>query len=794
MPVLSSPCARRRATSFVAWLVPLLLTLFDARAEIQVVQDDTLELSAWLSDNVDRLYYAGPVYISRYPCGVTDAATGSPAWWPIAYRTYPAGSFAGCAHTGDDALIEVLDRMDAHLRWTAAFSQNDQFPLRFSTLVVLGPGELVKVYGQYKTAPASVARNRPDDGPPRACGSTARAMAGDPILVATGQNIQVVTDYRSPGADGLLFQRFYDSEDVGSDALGVGWRHTFLRRIEQLEPVDGVRRIHVIRASGRLMRFTSVGDGWSADAADHASLESFHGGWRFHSEAGDLEDYDAKGRLLSITTASGHAVQVRRDALGRIASVADSFGRSLGFTHDAGGRLVELRDPSGGVVHYDYAATNGIPVLSRVTDAGGGSTTYLHESSRFGAALTGQLDEKGARHASWSYDNQGRAVMSERAGGVDRTEFAYGASSTSVTDALGATRSLDFQMLDGVAFLGAALQPAGSGSVAAARRWLHDAAGNLVVKDDFNQTRTCLVHDGRHQPVGQVEGLDAGQDCTAVLPEGAVLPAGARKSSWRWHPDGWLETGRAEPGRFLSWAYNGQPDPLGGQSPVSCTPADALLPDGRPIAVPCKRLVQASEDGDGHLGFGAVLQALPAHDLRWTYNALGQVLSATEQGGEGERKTTYAYHLDNTATHTRGDLASITGPMGEVVRFTGYDKHGLVLQSMAPDGSVTINSYDAMQRLLRTSLNGEGVSISYDAVGQVIRITDDDGVWVGYAYDDAHRRTAVFDDQGRRIDFELDAAGHVVGRTVRDPDGALARSHRRAMDSLGRMQQRAERG
>jgi YD repeat-containing protein len=272
-----------------------------------------------------------------------------------------------------------------------------------------------------------------------------------------------------------------------------------------------------------------------------------------------------------------------------------------------------------------------------------------------------------------------------------------------------------------------------------------------------------------------------------------VLPATTRKFSRQWHPDWRFETRRAEPGRIVTRIYNGQPDPFNGQAPARCAPADALLPDGKPIAVLCKQVVQSSSDGDGHLGFNAASSSEPDRVTHWTYNALGQVLTATEQELGGETTTAYVYYADSTADHTQGDLQRITTAAGDVTQFTAYNRHGQVLQRIAPDGSVTNNVYDAMQRLLQTTVDGEEMRFSYDAVGQLTRISDDDGGWVGYAYDDAHRRTAAFNHLGHRIDYRLDAAGHLIGQTVNDPDGTLTRQLARGIDLLGRVQQQVER-
>jgi len=736
------------------------------------------------------LYWIGPVRIERYPCYLENPRVP----YPYGYRDYPNDAVTGCASSFDDARMQVLAKLDAHLRSVAASSRSEKYyALQFSTIIVLQSNGAFAAYGRFKQAALTTARNTPDDGPAGACGDTSTPLAGDPIVVATGQSFQSDADYRSPRSKGLTFQRFYNSADSTEGILGAGWQHTFSRRVDALPSNAAVAYVDVIRGSGRAVRFETAAGAWTADATEHSSLERLPGGWRYRSNANELETYDAQGRLLSVTSADGYTVRVRRDAVGRVSTVEDSFGRSLALGYDADGRLSSLTDVAGATVRYDYIKTSGVSTLRRVTDAAGAFKTYLHELNRFPGALTGLLDQNGARHATWSFDDTGRATSSQLAGGVDRTVLAYATGSTTVTDALGATRVLGYQTLGGVAFLSSASQPAGSGCSAATRRWLNDSAGNLVEKDDFNQARVCFAYDDRHRQVRRVEGLSTSHNCAGMLAENATLPANTRKFSRQWHPDWRFEIRRAEPGRIVTRIYNGQPDPFNAQAPASCAPADALLPDGKPIAVLCKEVVQSTADGDGHLGFGAALQSEPDRVTRWTYNALGQALTATEQGADGETTTTYAYYTDTTDTHMRGDLQSITTAGGDVTRFTAYNRHGQVLQRIAPDGSVTDNSYDAMQRLLGTAVDGEGVSFSYDPIGQLTRSSDDDGGWVGYAYDDAHRRTAAFNHLGHRIDYRLDAAGNVIGRTVNDPDGTLTRQLARSIDLLGRVQQQVER-
>jgi YD repeat-containing protein len=339
-------------------------------------------------------------------------------------------------------------------------------------------------------------------------------------------------------------------------------------------------------------------------------------------------------------------------------------------------------------------------------------------------------------------------------------------------------------------------QPAGSGCSASTSAQTYDANGNVSSKDDFNGSRVCYANDlTRNLETARVEGLANTATCSTVTVANATLPTGSRKVSSTWHPDWRLETKVAEPGRITTSVYNGQPDPFNANAVASCAPSTALLPDGKPIAVLCKRVEQATTDADGHLGFTAALQPGVANRVQsWTYNQYGQVLTAKDPLNH---TTTNAYYADTSFTgtdpnavgHTIGDLQTVTNAVGKVTTYTQYDKHGNLLQSADPNGVVTTNTYDLRQRLLSTSVGGQTTSYSYDPAGQLLKVTAPDASWIGYEYDPAHRMTATKDNLGNRIEYTLDNAGNRIAQNVKDPGGNLARTLARSIDALGRTQQ-----
>lgn len=475
----------------------------------------------------------------------------------------------------------------------------------------------------------------------------------------------------------------------------------------------------------------------------------------------------------------------------------DNFGRKVVFQYTNGGALSGFKDPAGSIIKY---ATSSIPstrevVFSEVTYADGTKKKYTHGEGTSGAAetaLTGIYDENNDRYATFEYSFLGNAVSSELAGGVDKYMVWEGSS---VMRPTGQRLYYSTQNIAGMLRVTEELD----GNYNFKKSFTYDAVGNLTSRDDFTNKRTCYTNDpARNLESSRVEGLDNTEVCSTVTPANAVLPTGSRKVSTSWHPDWILESRRAESGQITTYVYNGQPDPTAGNAVVSCAPASALLPDGKPIAVLCKKVEQATTDANGAAGFAAASQAgVAARVWKWTYNQYGQVLTEDGPRTDVSDITTYTYHAataftgvdPNAVGVTLGDLKSVTNAAGKTTNYTKYNKHGQLLESSDPNGVVSSFTYDLRQRLLSATVGGLKTSYAYDAAGQLKRVTRPDTSWTGYDYDPAHRLVAVYDNLGNRIDYTLDNAGNRTAENVKDPGGLLKRQLARSIDALGRVQQ-----
>lgn len=514
-------------------------------------------------------------------------------------------------------------------------------------------------------------------------------------------------------------------------------------------------------------------------------------------------------------------------------AVSDLFGRRVSFTYktlpSGGYAVATVQDPAGQNYLFDHDQYGN---LIRITWPEGSKRTFVYDSPHAGqaSALTGVIDELGTRYSTFAYDKDGFAISTEHVGGVHRYEVTSAGRPTRVT-----TQSYDpvakvitryhswtasgepvivtkpsgavetFKAPDlslGFPRPTGREQPAGSGCSASSSSETYDVNGNTASADDFDQLRTCFVNDlDRNLQVVRVEGLTTSVACSSVTGAGAALPTGSRKISTQWHPEWRLQTRVAKPQKLTTFVYHGQPDPLNGGSLASCiVGSSGPLPGGKPIAVLCKQVEQATTDADGALAFNAAVQpGTPARIRRWTYNASGQILMETDPLN---RTKTYAYYTDTAFSgtdagatgHTIGDVRSITNAAGHVTQFTQYDKLGRIRQRVEPTGVVTDFTYAPRGWLSTITTSASGTtprttSYEYDAVGQQKRIALPDGTELTYSYDAAHRLVGVKDTRGNEITYFLDGAGNRIGEEIRDPSGVLRQSISRSFDILGRVQQ-----
>ncbi|MFZ5555912.1 MAG: DUF6531 domain-containing protein, partial [Pseudomonadota bacterium] len=345
----------------------------------------------------------------------------------------------------------------------------------------------------------------------RGCGDNCK---GNPVNPGNGNKFQIEPLYHGAGPFPLNFTLVYNhlGETTPSNYWGKRWTSTFHRFITTSPYLEHAQ---VIRPDGKAITFTRVAGQWTADADITGKLEwtldayGFPASWRYTGEGDEVETYDALGRLTSIENRAGLKHTVGYGGGGGLISVTDPTGRQIKFTHHATGRVATMKDPQDGTYAFAYGA-NG--ELATVTFPDGKVRTFHYEDTSFPDTLTGITDENGDRYATYDYDADGHAVLTERAGGANRYAFAYNPDgSSTVTDPLGAVRTYGFATpftkLKGTHVQG----PACPTCVGEARSVTHDANGFVASRTDWNGNLTTYTHDARGLETSRTEAAGTAQ-------------------------------------------------------------------------------------------------------------------------------------------------------------------------------------------------------------------------------------------------------------------------------------------
>lgn len=553
------------------------------------------------------------------------------------------------------------------------------------------------------------------DGPNHICPALppSAESVGNPIFGGTGNKYQEELDYAT--ASGLRLARHYNSSTPG-------WMHSFGMRVLTRET-----QAVVIRPTGRAYSFAGAGPGeWAGEPSARDRLVRLDAPdpsapmWRYLVADGTTEEYDSQGRILRIVRRGGHEFGAAH-ALDLLRTVTDPFGRRLAFEYDADNRLQRVTTPEGSFIQYGYDEAGRLALVSYPD---GMHRRYLYENAAYPLALTGIVDERGVRYATWSYDTQGRAVLSERAGGTQqhRLEFAPDGS-VRVIDPLGTARMQRYGAAGARRVFTGQDQPCADCRGDAAERVVDATTGLVLQSQDFLGVNTSFAYDARKLP--------------SVITQAQGRPE-QRQVQMEWHPTHRLPVRIAEPGRTTVFDYD-----------------DAGRALGETI----------TDTASGH-----------QRTWLWTYNAQGLLETMRDSRG-----SLWRYNHDE-----RGNRISMIDPRGQETRYT-FDPAGKMLTESSPGRPVRAFTWDVRQRLVAVAQGDEVVRYAYTPTGQLAAMEQPDGYRIEYAYDQAQRLVGAADNRGARIQYSLDAAGHTVREEVRDPRGQLARVTTRIINALGRV-------
>jgi len=582
----------------------------------------------------------------------------------------------------------------------------------------------------------------------------------NPCHPTTGNKTLLENDFTSPT---LSFTRSYHSMTHYDDyaSLGRGWTHDYVQRILD-HPGQIVDAKKLLDGKGNIEHFecadSPVCSVYRSVSKAGKILMPIAGGWVFRAPNGEKRIFDAEGKLTRIERVEGNytLLTVTYGAGGNIESVSDQVGRRLLFYYNGDGLLEALELPSGKLITYEYADPNppsGAPVerqnLVKVVREDLTERLYHYEdrspdgTPRNVFLLTGITDELGVRFATYVYDERARVVMSGHANGADLVTLDYTRrpgeslnwSITKVTSPLGEVISYDmdagpFRKVQNIA------DSRGGVSFTYNSNWPWRSS-----KTDRQGNETTYRYDGLHETLRTEAAGTPDERAIETIWDGSLN----RISELR------------EPGKITRFSYNTR-----GQI-LSRTETD--------------QQTQATRN--------------------WSYTyfevpapapLIGRIRSADGPRTDVVDLESFEYYTsdDPEGRYLTGDLKAIVNALGHRTDFLRYDAEGRPMQIRDANNVMTELQYHARGWLSSRAIDGNSTFYNYDAAGSLTRITQPDGSFVRYEYDDAHRMNALEDALGNRIEFVLDAEGNRIEERAYDDSGALRRQLGRIYDQLSR--------
>lgn len=177
----------------------------------------------------------------------------------------------------------------------------------------------------------------------------------------------------------------------------------------------------------------------------------------------------------------------------------------------------------------------------------------------------------------------------------------------------------------------------------------------------------------------------------------------------------------------------------------------------------------------------------------FTYDKSGNVLTSTDYAGITTTNTydsldrlikTAACGEETAYTYTaNGLLKTVTDKSGTT--FFAYDEMNGLSDKTLPDGTIIHYDYDKSCRLTKIATPFGTTGYEYDGIDRLVRVVARDGLAALYSYDENGNRTAVQYTNGTAARYEYDALNRLVKEEILDKDGHVVAQYTYTLGASG---------
>jgi RHS repeat-associated protein len=633
-------------------------------------------------------------------------------------------------------------------------------------------------YGGCSTATVVLyvlSRDGGEDNGPVNCNSS----VGEPVNVTNGNVYLQQKDFGLPGVGPRPeITRTYNSNSRRTGLFGRGWSSAY---DESVTAYDGTM-LRLDSGTGRAVYFSAAGGGQFSPALtdfDGSLTQNGDGTFTLTLKDGEIHRFDAAGKLLSVSDRNANQTVLSYDGNNRLTSITDPFGRVLNVTSDPTfGYVTSLSDAAGTIARYFYGPSL---ELTRVEYPDGSMYRFGYTYASQGLVLATVKDALYNVLESHTYDGNGRALTSEKHGGVEKYTLTYvSATETGVTDALNRTTKYFFDRSKAHAVVTRVEGPCDCGGGATTRTWAyddnlrltsqtnalgqtvsftHNAAGQVMTVADSAGTLLTNTYDAGGNLLTSKDALN---NTTSFTYDGrgqllSVTDPRNKTTGFGYDSAGNLTSKTDAAGGVTTFTYDGRGRPAGVTDALNQTVSFGYDPAGRlnRITKPGNLVVSVTYDMAGRR---TRVTDARNHSTGFAYDEAYRLASVTDAD---DKTTSYGYDL-------MSNLTGKTDPSGRTTNFEydGYNRRVKTIFPPAAAGAPRLEErveYDAGGHVTKkVDKAGGATSYEYDAAGRVVKVTDPALKGALYEYDARSRLTALTDAQGQRHTFMRDALGRVT--------------------------------